>query len=149
MGPRQLYKPKICQAVQGWKSLRKQHLLLLPKARKCELSSVCLQMASAGWKVPEIKQHSPATQADTIWELPIFLNLWLGASQSNLALKIILFHAEGITMVMLWNLTWHSADSHPEIPVSILQNGAHFLDNGSFRRSWVSVCGHMWSWAAV
>lgn len=37
----------------------------------------------------------------TQYELPIFLNLWLGASQSNLALKIILFHAEGITMVML------------------------------------------------
>lgn len=42
----------------------------------------------------------------------------LGASWCKLGLKIILFHAKGIIMLMFWNLTRHSAVSHPEIPVS-------------------------------
>jgi len=44
----------------------------------------------------------------------MLLNLSLGASQCKLALKIKQFRAEGIFMLMLWNLTWHSTESHPK-----------------------------------
>lgn len=51
-----------------------------------------------------------SVQVETALEPPIFLNLCLGVSWHQLALKMALFRANDVSMTLCWNLTGDSAE---------------------------------------